>query len=81
MGVPLKAPPGKFRVVCIDKFHPPGEEDFVRGDYDSLEKALSLARQWTQEASKLATDSSIATVFYVYDDKGVYKGGDIYKNE
>ena len=65
----------------IDKFHPPGEDDWIQGDFDTLEEALSLARQKTQDASKLATDSSIATVFYVYDDKGVYKGGDIYKNE
>ena len=81
MGVSLKAPPGKFRIVGIDKFHPPGQDDWIEGNYDSLEEALRLARQWTQEASKDSTDSSIATVFYVYDDKGVYKGGDIYKNE
>ncbi len=79
--VVLKAPPGKFRIVGIDKFHPPGEDDWIDGDYDTLEEALSLARQKTQAASKYATDSSIATVFYVYDDRGVYKGGDIYKNE
>ena len=81
MGVFLKAPPGKFRIVGIDKFHPPGEDDWIVGDYDTLEEALSLACQKTQDASKFATDSSIAEVYYVYDDKGVYKGGDIYKNE
>jgi hypothetical protein len=76
----LKAPPGKFRILGIDKFQPPGE-DWVHGDYDSLEEALSLARKLTKDASKYSTSPDIATVFYVYDDKGVYKGGDIYKNE
>jgi len=81
MGVSLKAPPGKFRIVGINKFHPPGEDDWIVDDFDTLEEPLSLARQKTQDASKLAIDSSIVEVYYVYDDKGVYKGGDIYKNE
>jgi hypothetical protein len=76
----LKAPPGKFRILGIDKFPFPNE-DWIKGDYDSLEEALSLARKLTKEASKDSTDPSIATVYYVYDDKGVYRGGDIYKNE
>lgn len=81
MGVELKAPKGKFRIVGIDKFHPPGEDDWVHDDYDSLEEALNTARNLTRESSKDSTDPSIATVFYVYDDAGVYKGGDIYKGE
>ena len=52
MGVELKAPEGKFRIVGIDKFHPPGEDDWVHGDYDSLEEALNTARNLTRESSK-----------------------------
>lgn len=77
----LKAPPGKFRILGIDKFHPPGEDDWVHGDYDSLDEALRIARHLTKDASKDSTSPDIATVYYVYDDKGSYMGGDIYKNE
>ena len=48
MGVSLKAPPGKFRIVGIDKFHPPGEDDWIVGDFETLEEALILARKMTQ---------------------------------
>lgn len=77
----LKAPKGKFRIVGIDKFEIPGEGHWVVDDYDTLEEALKIAREKTREASKDATDSSIATVFYVYDENGGYLGGDIYKGE
>jgi hypothetical protein len=77
----LKAPPGKFRIMGIDRFEPPGEGHFRYGDYDTLEEALKIARARTKGCAKYATDSSIAEVYYVYDDKGNYKGGDTYKNE
>lgn len=75
----LKAKSGKFRIMGIDKFEKPGEGHFYFGDYDTLDEALKIAIKEGKEASKDATDPSIATVFYVYDDKGDYKGGDIYK--
>jgi hypothetical protein len=77
----LKAPPGKFRIVGIDKFEPPGEGHFVVDDYDTAEEALEIARKMTRDASKDSTSPSIATVYYVYNDKGQYLGGDIYNNE
>jgi hypothetical protein len=77
----LKAPKGKFRIVGIDKFEIPGEGHWVEGDYDSLDEALRIARNNTREASGDATDSSMATVFYVYDENGSYLGGDTYKGE
>jgi hypothetical protein len=77
----LKAPKGKFRIVGIDKFEIPGEGHWVEGDYDTCEEALKIARNRTRNASKDATDPSIATVFYVYDENGAYLGGDIYKGE
>ena len=75
----LKASKGKFLIVEVDKFEPPGEGFYPLGNYDSLEEALKIARQSGKRAD--SSDPNIATVYYVYDDKGVYKGGDIYKNE
>lgn len=77
----LKAPKGKFRIVRIDRFEIPGEGHWIVGDYDTRNEALKIARDRTRDASKDATDPSIATVFYVYDENGVYLGGDIYKGE
>ena len=81
MATELKAPERKFRVIGIDKFHPPGEDDWLEGDYNSLDEALTIARELTREASKDSTDPRIAEVYYVYDDEGVYRGGNIYNNE
>jgi hypothetical protein len=55
----LTAPPGKFRVVLVDTFEPPGEGHVVLGDYDKLEDALARAREETPGNPR-----------YVYDDKG-----------
>ncbi|MBI5213853.1 MAG: hypothetical protein HY957_10890 [Nitrospirae bacterium] len=77
----LIAPKGKYRIIGIDKFHPPGTDHWLVGDYYDLETALKIARAKTEEAKPLATSSSIATVYYVYDDKGWYRGGNIYYNE
>ena len=67
--------------MLIDKFERVGEGHLHWGDYDSLEEALKIARKLGKEAEPSASDPSIATVYYVYDDRGTYKGGDIYKNE
>lgn len=79
----LKAPPGKFRIVSIDKWDPPGEGHYVLNDYDSLEEALIEARKMSYEFKKSqpTAGAEMAVVYYVYDDEGYYKGGDIYKNE
>ena len=69
-----KAPKGKFRVLGIDKYETPGEGHWVDGDYDKLEVALSSARDKTRKAATSASHASIATVYYVYDDKGVFLG-------
>lgn len=75
------APKGKFRILAIDKFGVPGESHRIMGDVDSLEQALALARQAGREVAEQCGDPSMATVYYVYDDNGDYKGGDIYKGE
>lgn len=74
----LRARKGKYRVVGIDRFEPPGEGHWVVGDYDSLEEALAVARDLTLEAAALSDSPSMSTVYYVYDDEGRYCGGDIY---
>ena len=81
MATELKAPQRKFRVIGIDKVHPPGEDDWLKGDYNSLDEALTIARELIREASKYSTDPRIAEVYYVYDDERVYLGGNIYNNE
>jgi len=55
----LIAPPGKFRVVEVDTFQPPGEGHSVIGDYDTLAEALQRAKDGTEDTPR-----------YVYDDKG-----------
>ena len=77
----LIAPKGKYRIVGIDKFEVPGEGHWVVGDFGNLEMALALARRMTREDMPFASDPSIATVYYVYDDRGNYRGGDIYAGE
>jgi len=81
-----KAPPGKFRVLGVDKYD---GTDWIEGDYDSRESALRIARKKTDEAKKnIVTSGSremagynIATVFYAYDEQGGYLGGDTWKGE
>ena len=73
-----KAPPGKFRVLGIDKF---SHEHWIVGDYATAEEALRVARQRTRQESEFATSKSIATVYYAYDDQGKYLGGDTYAGE
>jgi len=75
------APKGKFRILGIDKFEPPGEGHWVVGDYDSLEEALRYARARTRQATSHTEDPNMAIVYYVYDDQGKYMGGDIYSYE
>ena len=100
------APKGKFRIVSIDKFHPPGEATEVIQDMSNKEQAIKYAREATIESMKdilrqhgvkysliskrenkkkvpkEAKDSySMATVFYAYDDKMNYLGGDIWVGE
>jgi hypothetical protein len=72
------ASPGKFRVLGIDTFD---NEHWVEGEYDSEEQALETARAKTKEAAPSASDASIATVYYAYNDQGKYLGGDIYQDE
>lgn len=79
----LKASPGKFRIISIDKWDPPGEGHNFYKEYDSLEDALTEARKRSEKWRKEQPNAgdAMAVVYYVYDDKGHYKGGDIYKNE
>lgn len=70
----LIAPHGKFRIVGIDRFEPPGMGHFVYADYESLEEAIKIAMQKTYESSGDATSEDVSTVYYVYDDKGAWRG-------
>ncbi len=73
-----KSNTGKYRVIGIDKFD---DSDWLEGEYGSAYEALSEARKKTWAAVRLATDSSIATVFYAYDPQGNYLGGDSWNSE
>ncbi|MFH2025133.1 MAG: hypothetical protein ABIK30_04825 [bacterium] len=72
------APKGMFRILCVDKWD---HEHSIYGDYSSREEALLIAKRNTENAAGRSSDSSIATVYYVYDDQGNYLGGDIHKGE
>ena len=51
------------------------------GVADVGEIADKAARKLTKEAMRDTSDSSIATVYYAYDPKGRYLGGDTWHNE
>lgn len=87
----IKAPPGEFRVVGIDKYD---GSDWVQGDFDSMEEALQTARSKTSEARKNMLELNdevdgsprspcynIATVYYAYNSQGNYLGGDVWNDE
>lgn len=73
----LRPPKGKFRIMGIEKFEIPGEGHWVVEDFDNRDEAIKKARAMTRNASKDATVPSEATVFYAYDENGVYLGGDM----
>jgi len=62
---------GKFKVIGVDKFD--GDE-FQCGIFKTAREAIEYARMKTIEAMKYASDSSIATLYYAYDDQGRYLG-------
>ena len=73
-----KSDDGKYKVLGIDKFD---GDDWLHGTYDTAEEALKEAREKTKEAMSSASDKSIATVFYAYDPKGNYLGGDAWSED
>jgi len=52
-----EAPPGKFRLVCVDTFD---GGDWVQGDFDTIEAAMAEAKKHNTEMMRI----------YVYDDTG-----------
>ncbi len=73
-----KSPEGKCRVIGVDKFY---GKDWIEGEYGSPEEALRIARGKTEEAKSLASDHSVAKVFYAYTSGGDYLGGDTWVGE
>jgi hypothetical protein len=58
-----KAPPGKFRVLCVDTFpNPPIGDPFVLADCDTKQVAIDMAK----------AHGSADQPAYVYDDAGKY---------
>lgn len=53
------APKGQFRVIGVDTF---SNEDWVYGDYKTLQEAKDFARQ----------KGGNMNMVYVYDDKGYF---------
>ena len=74
----IKRAEGKHFVIGIDKFD---YEDFWHGNYDDAKTALEEATKCTKEAMPLASDSSIATVYYAYTPEGAYLGGDVWNKK
>lgn len=61
-GVELKAPPGEFRVVCVDTFD---GDDWVGGDFKTKEEAIDFANK------KVKANPTMFKV-HIYDDVGVH---------
>jgi hypothetical protein len=58
-----KAPAGKFRLVGVDTFD---GDDWLQGDYDTLEEAMQVATEKTAGEQML--------FYHVYDDHGKHVG-------
>lgn len=62
------APPGKFRVLGVDRFD---NEHYIVGDFDTMEEATSVARLRAKHPNG---SPGLCDVYYVYDDTGAYLG-------
>lgn len=72
---------GSFTVLGIDRFD---DEHWIHQRYrgsNAHEEALFEARRLTAEGMKRATAASVAVVYYAYDPRGNYLGGDTWKRE
>ena len=61
----LAAPPGRFRLIAVDIFPTPAE-DWVIGDFDSLDDARKAAEEKRRQSLSIGS-----LRFYIYDDKGM----------
>ena len=59
--------PGKFTVLVLDKFDGVG---WVEGYYDTQKEAFEVAERESRDSLELASDLSVATVYYVYGHEG-----------
>lgn len=73
-----KASPGKYRIVMIDRFD---NQESIYSEKDDRDAAVSEAKYLTEDGKRYTDDSSMATVFYAYDDQGNYLGGDTWNEE
>ena len=58
--VVLVAPKGMFRVVGVDTFKNPAGDDWIEGDFDTLEEAKDCADDESSDMKKM----------HVYNDQG-----------
>ena len=59
----LKAPPGKFKLVLIDRFEPLFEGDTTIGIFDTLEEAMKARAEHEEEPNSLIE-------YLIYNDQG-----------
>ncbi len=72
---------GSYTVLEIDRF---AGDHRVHQRYvgsNAHVEALSEARRLTAEGMKYASDASVATVYYAYDPRGNYLGGNVWNRE
>lgn len=67
MATEQKAPKGKWRVIGVDLFD---HDDYLVGDFDGQQEAFKIADEHNKKRS-----GSMADVYYVYDDNGLYVRG------
>ena len=76
-GTVLEAPPGKFRVIGIDKWD---NSDWLVGDFDSLDAAKEGALKAQKENAYAGSDKEHIGTHYIYNDRGNFLGG-VYDGE
>lgn len=57
-----KSKDGKFRVIAVDTF---SNEDWVEGDYDTLDLAIAYVKEHTTGKNMLK--------MHIYDDNGAHR--------
>lgn len=67
---------GKYTVLAVDRFD---DNYWVHDRYDTSEEALRIACELTDDSKNLASDESVATIYYAYDPKGINLGGNTWR--
>ena len=65
---------GKCKVIGFDRFD---QEHWLHGEYDKAEDAVEEAKRMTKASRQFSEGAPVATVYYAYNEKGIFLGGEI----